>query len=65
LVWPRFGVVANYVEPFCGSLAMLLGAPMGHRVETANDANGFVANFWRAVQSDPERVANFADWPVT
>jgi len=25
LVWPRFGVVRNYVEPFFGSGAMLLG----------------------------------------
>lgn len=27
LVWQRFGAVANYVEPFAGSLAVLLGRP--------------------------------------
>ena len=65
IVWPRFGEVDNYVEPFCGSLAMLLGAPEGRRVETINDANGFVANFWRAIANDPEAVAHWADYPVS
>lgn len=65
LVWPRFGEVKNYIEPFCGSLAMLLGAPEGKRVETVNDANGFIVNFWRAIQADPEAVAYWADWPVS
>ena len=27
LIWPRFGDVPNYVEPFAGSLAVLLGRP--------------------------------------
>ena len=26
-VWMRFGDVPNYVEPFCGSCAVLLGRP--------------------------------------
>ena len=65
VVWPRFGEVDNYVEPFCGSLAMLLGAPEGKRIETVNDVNGYIVNFWRAVQFDPESVATWADWPVT
>lgn len=43
---------------------MLLGAPDGKRIETINDADGFVANFWRAVSHDAEAVASFADWPV-
>jgi DNA adenine methylase len=64
LVWSRFGDVANYVEPFCGSAAMLLSAPEAKRVETINDADGFVANFWRAVAADPDAVARHADWPV-
>ena len=62
-VWESFGVVDNYVEPFAGSAAMLLGAPDGKRVETINDADGFVANFWRAVGADAEAVASYADWP--
>ncbi len=62
-VWAAFGAVDNYVEPFSGSAAMLLGAPDGQRVETINDADGFVANFWRAIAADPEAVAHHADWP--
>jgi site-specific DNA-adenine methylase len=62
-VWEAFGSVQNYVEPFAGSAAMLLGAPVENRVETINDFDGFVANFWRAVAYDPEAVANYADWP--
>lgn len=65
LVWAGFGDVNNYVEPFCGSLAVLLKAPISTRTETVNDLNGFVANFWRAVKADPEGVARWADWPVS
>lgn len=64
LVWERFGDVAHYVEPFFGSGAVLLGAPKPAKVETVNDLDGFVANFWRAVQWDPDSVAKHADWPV-
>jgi hypothetical protein len=63
-VWAAFGQIDNYVEPFCGSAAMLLGAPDGKRVETINDADGYVANFWRAVAHDAEAVAGYADWPT-
>jgi hypothetical protein len=62
-VWQAFGAVDNYVEPFCGSAAMLLGAPDGKRVATINDADGFVANFWRSIAKCPEDVAHYADWP--
>jgi hypothetical protein len=57
--------VVNYVEPFFGSGAVLLGRPPGWAgTETVNDLDGFVANFWRAVCADPEAVAAAADWPV-
>ena len=62
-VWAAFGEVDCYVEPFAGSAAMLLAAPPGQRVETINDFDGFVANFWRAIASDPQAVARWADWP--
>ena len=62
-VWAAFGKVDNYVEPFAGSAAMLLGAPPGKRIETINDADGFVSNFWRAIAHDPDAVAHHADWP--
>lgn len=62
-VWAAFGEVAHYVEHFAGSAAMLLAAPDGDRVETLNDFDGFVANFWRAVAHDPDGVTHYADWP--
>jgi site-specific DNA-adenine methylase len=64
LVWRRFGAVTNYVEPFCGSAAMLLNRPEPQGVETVNDADGYLSNFWRATQHDPEAVARWADNPV-
>jgi len=68
-VWTALGDVDNYVEPFAGSLAVLLGRPHdlgdgSRRAETVNDADGFLANFWRAVSMDPEAVAYYADYPV-
>lgn len=64
LVWERFGDVSNYIEPFCFSAAVLLNRPTSPRIETINDANHFVANFWRATAADPDAVADAADWPV-
>lgn len=64
LIWPRFGDVVNYVEPFAGSLAVLLSRPHEPRNETVNDLDCYLANFWRAVQADPDGVADAADWPV-
>ena len=63
-VWAAFGDPDNYVEPFCGSAAMLLGRPNPGRVETINDADGLLCNFWRAVSAAPDEVAHYADWPV-
>lgn len=68
-VWRRFGAVDHYVEPCCGSCAVLLGRP-GWRPglrwrELINDADGLLVNAWRATQADPEAVCRHADWPVT
>ncbi len=63
-VWARFGVVENYVEPFFGSGAVLLSRPNVAGLETVNDLDGFIANFWRAVAADPDGVAQYVDWPV-
>lgn len=65
VIWQRFGGdVSNYVEPFFGSGAVLLGRP-GNKfgTEMINDKDAFVANFWRAVKHDPQAVAEAADWP--
>jgi DNA adenine methylase len=64
LVWERFGDVPNYVEPFAGSLAVLLARPHEPRTETVNDLDCYLANFWRAVKNAPDAVAGWADWPV-
>ncbi|MDE2105962.1 MAG: DNA adenine methylase [Patescibacteria group bacterium] len=65
IAWSRFGDVRNYVEPFFGSGATLFLRPQPFvGTETVNDADGLLANFWRAIQADPEAVASYADWPV-
>jgi len=74
LVWDRFGNTPNYVEPFAGSLAVLLSRPEDHRygedlyniwpTETVNDKDGYVSNVWRAIKNDPEKVLKYADEPV-
>jgi DNA adenine methylase len=64
LIWSRFGSVPNYVEPFAGSLAVLLARQDAPGTETVNDLDTYLANFWRAVQAEPDAVAAAADWPV-
>lgn len=69
-VWKGLGNVDNFCEPFCGSAAVLLRRPAehfrnGYRVETLNDANGFVVNAWRAIRAFPDQVAEHADHAVT
>ena len=73
IVWERFGDVPNFVEPFFGSGAVLLNRPGWdtggwqngqNRIETVNDKDCFLSNFWRALQNDPDGVARWADWPV-
>jgi hypothetical protein len=63
-VWEALGDTANYVEPFAGSLAVLLARPSTPRVETVNDADGFICNLWRSLRWAPDAVAEHADWPV-
>jgi hypothetical protein len=43
---------------------VLLGRPTAPRIETVNDLDCYLANFWRAVKWAPELVAEHADWPV-
>ena len=69
VVWDRLGDPPNYIEPFFGSGAVLLARPQSHqwadRIETVNDLDGLIVNFWRALQADPASVAHWADWPVS
>jgi len=64
LIWQRLGNCGNYVEPFAGSLATLLARPHAPGIETVNDLDGFIANFWRAAAQQPDEVACQCDWPV-
>ena len=64
-VWLRLGEPKQYIEPFCGSLAILLAKKKPASLEVVGDGNGFIANFWRAVKHDPAAVASFADYPVS
>lgn len=65
VIWSRLGEVSNYIEPFAGTLATLLANPSIPKIETVNDINCFISNFWRAVSAEPDKVAEFADYPVT
>lgn len=68
-VWERFGDARNYVEPFAGSCAVLLRRPgwtaQTRWVETVNDADLLLVNFWRALRVDPDGVAAWCDYPVS
>lgn len=46
----------HYVEPFAGSLAVLLAKPRS-RMETANDLDGAVMTFWRVLRDRPLELA--------
>ena len=64
MIWARLGDCRNYIEPFAGSLAVLLARPTAPGVETVNDLDGFVANFWRALAQHPAELERLVDWPV-
>jgi hypothetical protein len=69
LVWALLGDVDHYVEPFAGSLAVLLNRPhpchRPYHSETVNDLDGFIVNAWRALARYPNEVAEAASWPVS
>jgi hypothetical protein len=65
-IWEALGDPEMYVEPFCGSAAVLLARPLsqvprGKRNEILNDKDGMLVNFWRAVKTDPDKVTFYAD----
>ena len=67
LVWEALGDVGHYIEPFCGSCAVLLLRPPfgeGTHSETVNDADSHICNVWRALKWKPDDVAEWCDWPV-
>ena len=67
MIWDALGDPGGYVEPFAGSAAALLARPVviGRRVETLNDADGWLVNAWRSIQLSWDAVAQHCEWPVT
>lgn len=63
-MWKRFGNVPNYVEPFAGSLAVMLNRPHEAKTESVNDIDCYLANFWRALKHNPAGLTEWADDPV-
>ena len=66
-IWARLGATKVYVEPFAGSLGVLLNRPRipNGGVEVVNDKNGHVANLWRSIKLHPDETARWADHPAT
>jgi hypothetical protein len=60
LVWERFGDVAELCRAVLRIGAVLLGRHRRTGIETVNDLDCMVANFWRALQHDPDAVADAA-----
>lgn len=46
----------HYVEPFAGSLAVLLAKPRS-KMETVNDLDKDLMNFWRVLRDQPDELA--------
>lgn len=67
--WEAMGDPDHYVEPFAGSLAVLLRRPVvanrTYHSETVNDLDGLLVNAWRAMQMSPDAMADAASWPVS
>jgi len=73
LIWSRLGTgdqaPGNFVDAFAGSLAPLLGrpgwSPEAGYIETVNDLDCNLAGFWRALQRDPDGIADRIDYPIS
>lgn len=59
-VWLRLGSPSNYIEPFAGSLAVLLARPSAPSWEIVNDADALLANVWRSLSLAPEETEKHA-----
>ena len=67
-VWELLGDPDHYIEPFAGSLAVLLARPHyrpGVRLhETVGDYSARIAHIWRAIKLRPAEVAEACIWPA-
>ena len=48
----------SYLEPFFGSGAVLFNKPPS-AIETVNDIDGDIVNFFRVLREQPEKLATF------
>lgn len=66
-VWELLNDPRQYIEPFCGSAAVLLARPKGRprTYETINDLDGFVTNFFRSAKLHPEEVDFYQKWAIS
>ncbi len=53
----HFPAHGHYVEPFAGSLAVLLAKPPSG-METVNDLDGDLVTFWRVLRERPQELMN-------
>lgn len=60
----RLGNLERYIEPFAGSLAVLLSRAEPFPFEIAMDTHGLICNFWRALTADPEATARHSLYPT-
>jgi hypothetical protein len=66
LVWEHLGDPELYVEPFAGSLAVLLARPTDNpRTEIAVDLDGLLLNFWRSIQNEWPSVRGYLTGSVS
>lgn len=66
----------SYIEPFAGSLAVLMAKPRSKGVEVVNDIDGDLMTFWRVLRDAPDELTRlcaltphsraefFASWPI-
>ncbi len=66
----------SYIEPFAGSLAVLMAKPRSAGLEVANDIDGDLMTFWRVLRDQPDelmrvcaltphsRAEHAAAWPI-
>ena len=52
---------SHYCEPFAGMLGVLLSRQRV-AVETVNDLNGRIVNWWRVIRDCPEEFGRYMDW---
>ena len=64
-VWAHLGAPDLYIEPFAGSLAVLLQRPSEPKVEVAVDLDGLLLNFWRAIRGNWIAVERHLGGPVS